>query len=154
MQNGHYFEDFLAGQVYHTPKRTVTEADLIGFTTLCGFFESLFIDQTYVETQTHYKRRIVPGALTLSYAEGLSILCGIIHHTGMAFLGLELRILRPVFIGDTISVEIEVIDKRETRKEDRGIVTFEHRVINQKDDPVMQYRVKRMIRRKQAKDDQ
>jgi acyl dehydratase len=68
----------------------------------------------------------------------------------MAFLGLELQIHKPVFIGDTIGVEIEVLDKRETRKPDRGIVTFCHKVINQKDQLVMEYTVKRMIRRKHA----
>jgi acyl dehydratase len=147
---GHYFEDFAPGKAFQTSNRTVTEADLLNFMTLCGFFESLFMDQTYAETQTPFKRRIVPGALTLSYAEGLTILSGIIHHTGMAFLGLELQIFQPVFLGDTIRVEIEVIDKRETQKDDRGIVTFLHRVINQKDEKVMEYQVKRMIRRKEA----
>ncbi len=118
--------------------------------TLCGFFESLFMDQTYAETQTPFKRRIVPGALTFAYAEGLTILSGIIHHTGMAFLGLELKILQPVFLGDTLAVEIEVIDKRETQNNERGIVTFLHRVVNQQDEQVMEYQVKRMIRRQAA----
>jgi acyl dehydratase len=53
-----------------------------------------------------------------------------------------------VFIGDTITVEIDVVDKRETKKPDRGIVTFFHRVKNQDDTMVMEYTVKRMLRRK------
>ena len=81
-------------------------------------------------------------------AEGLAILTGILHGTGMAFLGVEMKILNPVFIGDTVSVEIEVVDKRETKKPDRGIVTFFHRVKNQDDTVVMEYEVKRMLRRK------
>ena len=147
---GLYFEDFLPGKQFETHKRTITETDLVNFVTLCGFFEPLFTDQTYAETETPFGRRIAPGALSLAYAEGLSILSGIIHQTGMAFLGLELQIHRPVFIGDTIGVEIEILDKRATRKPDRGIVTFRHRVINQKDELVMEYTVKRMIRRKSA----
>ncbi|MCG6538246.1 MAG: acyl dehydratase, partial [Syntrophales bacterium LBB04] len=95
-----------------------------------------------------FARPVVPGALTLSYAEGLSILSGILHHTGMAFLGMELAVLKPVFVGDTVGVEIEVVEKRETQKPDRGIVTFNHRVINQKGERVLEYKVKRMIRRK------
>ena len=106
------------------------------------------MDQAYVETQTHYGRRIVPGALTFSVAEGLAILTGILHGTGMAFLGVEMKILNPVFIGDTITVEIDVVDKRETQKPDRGIVTFFHRVKNQDKTVVMEYTVKRMLRRK------
>jgi acyl dehydratase len=145
---GVYFEDFSPGKLYPTHRRTITETDLVNFMTLCGFYESLFMDQGYVETETAFARRIVPGALTLSYAEGLSILSGILHHTGMAFLGMELTVLKPVFVGDTIGVEIEVTEKRETQKPDRGIVTFRHRVINQKGERVLEYKVRRMIRRK------
>ncbi len=147
---GLYYEDFLPGKQFKTLKRTVTEADLVNFVTLCGFFESLFMDQTYVQAKTSFGRRIAPGALTLAFAEGLSILSGILHHTGLAFLGLEMEIKKPVFIGDTIGVEIEVADRRETKKPDRGIVTFQHRVTNQQGEVVLEYRVKRMIRRRVA----
>ena len=123
-------------------------ADHVNFTTSFGFFESLFMDQPYVETQTPYAKRVVPGMLTLSISEGLTILSGILNGTGIAFLGLEMEILKPVFIGDTITVEIEVVEKKETKKPDRGIVTYEHRVINQEKQVVMTYQVKRMIKRK------
>ena len=146
-KKGLYFEELLTDKTYTTHRRTITEADHVNFTTSFGFFEPLFMDQAYVETQTHYGRRIVPGALTFSVAEGLAILTGILHGTGMAFLGVEMKILNPVFIGDTISVEIDVVDKRETQKPDRGIVTFFHRVKNQDDIVVMEYTVKRMLRR-------
>jgi acyl dehydratase len=106
------------------------------------------MDQAYVENETHYGGRIVPGALTFAVAEGLTILSGILHGTGMAFLGVEMNVLKPVFIGDTITVELEVIDKRETKKADRGIVTFLHRVINKDKTVVMEYKIKRMLRRK------
>lgn len=147
-KKGLYFEELLTDNIYAAQRRTITEADHVNFTTSFGFFEPLFMDQAYVETETHYGKRIVPGALTFSVAEGLAILTGILHGTGMAFLGVELRVLKPVFIGDTITVEIEVIDKRETKKADRGIVTFFHRVKNQDDTVVMEYTVKRMLRRK------
>jgi acyl dehydratase len=147
-KKGLYFEELLTDNTYTTHRRTITEADHVNFTTSFGFFEPLFMDQAYVEKETHYGRRIVPGALTFSVAEGLAILTGILHGTGMAFLGVEMKILKPVFIGDTITVEIEVIDKRETKKPDRGIVTFFHRVKNQDDTVVMEYTVNRMLRRK------
>ena len=147
-KNGLYFEDLSTDKTYTTHRRTITEADHVNFTTSFGFFEPLFMDQAYVETQTHYGRRIVPGALTFSVAEGLAILTGILHGTGMAFLGVEMKILKPVFIGDTITVEMDVVDKRETKKPDRGIVTFFHHVKNQDDTVVMEYTVKRMLRRK------
>lgn len=149
MIDGMRYEDFAVGRTYRTNKRTVTEAGLTSFVGLCGFFEPLFIDQEFVREETHFGRPIVPGALTFCFAEGLSILSGMLHRTGMAFLGLELEISKPVFVGDTISVEIEVVDMRETSKSDRGIVTFVHRVLNQKSEQVMEYRIKRMIRRRE-----
>lgn len=145
---GMYFEDFSVESVYYTDKRTITEADASSFTTLCGFFEPLFFDLEYVETETQYRRRIAPGAFTFSVAEGLTILTGILHRTGMAFLGAEIEVLKPVFVGDTIGVEIHVTEKREIRKPDRGIITFHHQVRNQEGVLVMEYKVKRMIRKK------
>ncbi len=144
---GLYFEDFSTGQAYATDRRTITEADHINFTTALGFFEPLFMDRSYVADKTPYKKPIVPGALTFSAAEGLTILSGILHGTGLAFLGIELKVIRPVFIGETISVKIDVVDKRETKKPDRGIVSFFQCVNNQDDEPVMEYTIRRMIRR-------
>jgi len=142
-----FFDDFLPGQTFETARRTVTEADHVNFTTSFGFFEPLFMDRDFVKTLTPYEKPIVPGALTFSVAEGLTILSGLLH-TGIAFLGVELDILKPVFIGDTLAVIIEVIDTRETKKPDRGIVNFRHRVKNQAGDEVMVYTVKRMMHRR------
>jgi acyl dehydratase len=148
MKEGLRFEDFSVEGIYRTNARTVTEADLANFVGLCAFYEPLFTDREFVDQQTHFKKPIVPGALTFCFAEGLSILSGILHRTGMAFMSLEMQLLKPVFIGDTISVEIEVVEKRETSKPDRGIVTFAHKVRNQNEEVVIEYTVKRMIRRK------
>lgn len=145
---GLYFEDFVPGGSYATDRRTIGEADHVNFTTSFGFFEPLFMDRDYVARETPYGKPIVPGTLTFSVAEGLTILSGILHGTGIAFLGVELEVLKPVFIGDTVRVAIEVLDRRETTKADRGIVTFSHRVINQNDETVMEYAIKRMMRRK------
>ena len=146
-RQGLFFEEFKTDTVYRTDRRTITEADHVNFTTSFGFFEPLFMDQTYVENETPYKKCLVPGALTFSIAEGLTILSGILHKTGMAFLGVDLEVHNPVFMGDSLTVEIKVVDKRESKKSDRGIVTFTHQVKNQDGETVMEYRVKRMIRR-------
>jgi acyl dehydratase len=145
---GLHFEDFTPGRTYTTDRRTIGEADHVNFTTSFGFFEPLFMDRDYVARETPYEKPIVPGALTFSVAEGLTILSGILNGTGMAFLGVEMEVVKPVFIGDTVRVEIEVLDRRETKKDDRGIVTFSHKVINQNDETVMEYTIKRMMRRK------
>ena len=151
---GIYFEEFEPGRTFATDRRTVTEADHVNFTTSFGFFEPLFMDRDYVAEKTDFAKPIVPGALTFSIAEGLTILSGILHTTGMAFLGVQMEILKPVFIDDTLAVGIEVVDRRETKKPDRGIVTFRHRVSNQGGDLVMDYTIKRMLRRKTAQVDE
>jgi len=66
----------------------------------------------------------------------------------MAFLGVELEVRSPVFIGDSLTVEIQVAGKQESKKSDRGIVTFVHQVKNQNGEVVVDYRVKRMMRRR------
>ncbi len=146
-RQGCFYEDFPPGRRFETDRRTVTETDHVNFSTAFGFFEPLFMDRSYVGEHTPYDRPIVPGALTFAMAEGLTILSGILHGTGMAFLGVDLDVRHPVYIGDRLGVEIEVIDRRETHKADRGIVTFRQRVCNQDDQAVMVYEVKRMLRR-------
>ena len=90
-----------------------------------------------------------PGPLTFIIAEGLAVQSGLIHHTGMALLGINNLVYRaPVFCNDTIRVEMEVSSKRETSKLDRGIVTFRHTIRNQDDAVVLEMEKMRMIRRK------
>ena len=102
----------------------------------------------YVKRESVFARRAAPGALTFALSEGLIMQTGLIHGTGMAWLGGDLRIVAPVLEGDTIRVEVEVVDKRETKKTDRGIVTYRHRVLNQRDELVLEARVQRMIKRR------
>jgi acyl dehydratase len=144
---GTTYDEHEVGATYRTQARTVSETDIVTFVNLCGFIEPLFMDMEYVARASVFKRRAAPGALTFALSEGLIIQTGLIHGTGMAYLGGEIRVVAPVLEGDTIRVEIEVIDKRETRKPDRGIVTYRHRVLNQRDELVLDARVQRMIRR-------
>jgi acyl dehydratase len=145
--DGVNFEGHTIGAVYRTLARTVAETDIVNFVNQCGFVEPLFIDMEYVKRESVFGRRAAPGALTFALSEGLIMQTGLIHGTGMAWLGAELRIVAPVLEGDTIRVEVEIIDKRETKKADRGIVTYRHRVLNQRDELVLEAKVQRMIRR-------
>ena len=141
------FERHTVGATYRTAARTVSETDIVTFVNLCGFIEPLFMDMEYVAKESIYKRRAAPGALTFALAEGLIIQTGLIHGTGMAYLGGEIRIVAPVLEGDTIRVEVAVADKRETKKADRGIVTYRHRVLNQRGEVVIDAKIQRMIKR-------
>lgn len=149
-QHGLTFEEHTIGAKYQTLGRTITETDIVTFVNLCGFNEPLFMDMEYVARESVFKGRPAPGALTFALSEGLVMQTGLIHGTGMAYLGGEIRVIAPVVAGDTIRVEVEVTEKRETKKPDRGIVTYQHRILNQRGEVVLEARVQRMIRRQQA----
>src|ERR671931_394477 len=106
------FEEHTIGAVYKTLARTVSETDIVNFVNLCGFTEPLFMDMEYVARESVFKRRAAPGALTFSLSEGLIMQTGLIHGTGMAYLGGEIRVAAPVLEGDTIRVDVEVVEKR------------------------------------------
>lgn len=146
---GLFFDDYEVGASYKTNGRTISETDIVNFVNLGGFTEPLFMDMEYVKKESVFGRRAAPGALTLAFSEGLVMQTGMIHGTGMAWLGGEVKVTAPVLEGDTIRVEIEIADKRETKKPDRGIVTYKHRVLNQRDETVMELTLQRMIKRKQ-----
>ncbi|MEK7371830.1 MAG: MaoC/PaaZ C-terminal domain-containing protein [candidate division NC10 bacterium] len=145
------FEEHTVGATYRTQARTVSEADICAFVNLCGFTEPLFYDMEYVARESVFAGRPAPGALTFALSEGLIIQTGLIHGTGMAYLGGEIRIVGPVLAGDTLRVSVTVADKRETKRTDRGIVTYRHQVTNQRGEVVLDAVVKRMIRRTDAR---
>jgi acyl dehydratase len=149
-ERGLTYEEHAVGARYRSLARTVSETDIVNFVAHCGFTEPLFLDMEFLKRESVFRRRAAPGALTFALSEGLVIQTGLIHGTGMAFLGVELRVVAPVLEGDTIHVEVEVADKRETKKADRGIVTYRHRILNQRDEMVLEATVQRMIRRAAA----
>ncbi|MBI3636785.1 MAG: MaoC family dehydratase N-terminal domain-containing protein [Candidatus Rokubacteria bacterium] len=141
------FEQHEIGARYRTLGRTVSETDIVSFVNLCGFTEPLFMDMEFVAKESVFGRRAAPGALTFALSEGLVMQTGLIHGTGMSFLGGEIRVVAPVLQDDTLSVDVEITGKRETKKPDRGIVTYKHQVVNQRGETVMEITLQRMIRR-------
>jgi len=141
------FEEHEIGASYETLGRTVSDADLSAFVNLCGFNEPLFMDMEFVARESVFKGRPAPGAFTFCLSEGLVMQTGLIHGTGMSYLGSDVRIVAPVLAGDTIRVTVTITDKRETKKPDRGIVTYTHQITNQRDELVLEATIKRMIKR-------
>jgi acyl dehydratase len=148
---GKYFEDLRVGDRFTTARRTITEADVIQFVTLVGFIEPLFLDIEYIEKESLFKRRIAPGTLVFSYSEGLVVQTGLIHGTGMAFAGLDKMVLKaPVFVGDTIQVEGEVIERPDGKRADAGRVVWRHVIKNQRGEPVMTFEISRLMKKRGA----
>lgn len=143
---GMYYTDLKVGDRFKTTGRTIFEADLVNFYCCTGMHEGLFNNLDYIEKHSPTKRRLVPGALVYSFAEGLLIPVAI-QGTGMAFLGMTLDIKAPTFVNDTIHVECEVTEVRPTSKDpSRGLVRTVNQVKNQKGETVLTYDPLRMVR--------
>jgi acyl dehydratase len=142
---GKTWEETPAGTTFKTLSRTVTETDLVNFVTLCGFVEPLFLDAHHA-LDGGYRRRLVPGSMTMCLAEGLVMQTGVISGTGLALMHVDFDAKSPVYVGDTISVLVEVTEARASKRPGRGIVTSRNVVTNQDGQTVMTYTPIRMIR--------
>jgi len=144
---GKYFEDFQIGEEAVTAGRTVTEADIVNFAGITGDWNEIHTNKELAE-RGPFKQRIAHGALVFSIATGLSVRMGQTADTVIAFYGLDrLRFVRPTFIGDTIRVKQRVEGKSE-RDETSGIITMLNEVINQKDELVVSYTAKVLLKRR------
>lgn len=143
--HGLYWQDLKVGDKFVTFGRTITEPDIVSFVGLAGLIEPIFVDETYRRSKSYIKGRVVPGALVNAIAEGLTLLATL-QGTGMAFLGMTLDITGPTVAGDTIHVEVEVLEIRPTSKGNRAIVKTRNTVINQKGETVMVYLPVRMLK--------
>jgi acyl dehydratase len=135
---GLYFEEFKVGQVFdHDIRRTVTEMDNVMFTTMTHNPALLHLDEEYCKEHTEFGTRIVNSGFTLGLMVGISVGDTTLGTT-VANLGWdEVRFPAPVFHGDTIHVQTEVLELRESKsRPNNGIVIFEHRAYNQRDELV------------------
>lgn len=131
---GKWFDEFEVGAVYPHPfTRTITEADNVMFSTQTMNPAPLHIDADYAST-TAFGKPLVNSLLTLGFVVGISV-NDLSHGTTVANLGFDKVIFpAPLFHGDTIHVETEVLDKRLSESNPtRGIVTLDHRAYNQDD---------------------
>lgn len=135
---GLYYEEFEVGQVFkHAITRTVTEMDNVLFTALTHNPAKLHLDEEYCKNETEFGTRIVNSGFTLSLMVGISVGETTLGTT-VANLGWdEVRFPAPVLHGDTIRVESEVKELRDSKsRPQNGIVMFEHRAYNQRDELV------------------
>lgn len=148
---GKLFEELHVGHVFkHQPGRTITEADNVFFTCLTMNPQPLHLDFEYAKS-TEFGKPLVNSLLTMGIAIGLSVGDTTLGTT-VGNLGIEkAEFPAPVFHGDTIYSETEVVDKRESKSRPQwGIVVFEHRARNQRGELVMRCRRAAMMRRQEA----
>lgn len=131
---GLWFDELTLGQIFvHDIRRTVTESDNLLFSALTHNPARLHLDAEYMRG-TEFGRVIVNSTFTLGLMVGVSVGDTTLG-TAVANLGWdEVRFPEPVFVGDTLRIETEVIDLRDSKsRPDQGIVTFAHRAYNQHD---------------------
>ena len=131
------FDQFEMGAVYPSQARTVTEADVANFAGLSGDFNPLHTDAEFAKT-TPMGERIAHGVLILAMATGMANWMGIFEGTTIALMEQVTRYKGAVKFGDTIRLEMEVIEKKPTSKPDKGVVKFAVRVKNQRDENVVE----------------
>lgn len=135
-----YWEDLEVGQSFVSPTRTVTEADVVGFACLSGDFNRLHVDAEYA-SKAHFGQRVAHGMLVASIMSGLTTRMLLNHFLEKSLLGLlemRCRFPKPTFIGDTIKVVVDVAERRETSRADRGVIRFRRRAVNQRDETVVE----------------
>ena len=147
-QMGRWYEDFEVGEVIkHRPGRTILESDNTMFTLLTNNTHPIHFDHHYA-SKTQFGRPLVNSAFTLAVVAGMSVTDT--SYRSVANLEWEfIKMPNPVFHGDTLYAETEILGKRESKsKPDRGIVHMETRAHNQRGELVMEYRRKSLAAKK------
>jgi 3-hydroxybutyryl-CoA dehydratase len=128
---GLYFEEFETGQKIISAGRTITESDVVTFAGLSGDYNQIHTDAEF-SRGTPFGHRVAHGLLGLSVASGLAMRTGVLEGTVLAFREIEnWKFVKPVFIGDTIHVEMEIIEKKALPRIGGGSLVLQIEVINQ-----------------------
>ncbi len=136
MEPRRYFDEIQLGEEYESPSRTVTETDIVIFAGLSGDYNVLHTDAEFMK-RSIFGERIAHGLLGLAIQAGLFTRATQAYAT-LAFVGLRWKFKGPIKIGDTIRLSAKVVAKKETGQPDRGLVTVQRTVLNQRDEVVQQ----------------
>ena len=136
---GRYLEEFTVGDVYeHRPGRTITEADNINFSLMTMNMHPMHCDKAYAE-KSEFGQLLVNSGLTTAVVLGMTVLD--VSGKAIANLGWkEINLTGPVFCGDTLYAETEVLETRESKsRPTQGIVTTKTRAFKQDGTPIMDF---------------
>ncbi|PWA06059.1 dehydratase [Pueribacillus theae] len=146
-----YWDDYNVGEIFTTTGRTVTDSDIRMFFGATDASHPAHVDAEYCK-QHPFGKIVVPGALTIGIVDGFVLRDVVSQRLKIAHYGYDkIRFLRPVCPGDTIFLEVKVLDKKE-RNEEFGVVTFEYKVKNQKNESVAIIHDLQMIEKRQVKE--
>ncbi len=135
MESPLFYEDIEVGQTWVSPRRTVTEADVIGFATMTGDFNPLHVDYDFA-SKSHYRQPVAHGLLGLSWVAGLGSYFPSVNT--LAFVAVRnWEFQRPLYFGDTVSVETTCV-ARELSGRRTGKVSWDRKLVNQRAEVVQQ----------------
>jgi acyl dehydratase len=129
-----HFEDYQLGTERRTGGRTITETDIVLHAGQTGDFYPHHMDAEWCKTQ-EFGQRVAHGTLIFSVAVGMT--AGAVNPLAFSYGYDRIRFIKPVFIGDTISVRVTIADTREHRRPDHGMVVERCEVMNQRDEVVL-----------------
>ena len=128
------FDEITSGLAWETPGITVTEAHILAFAGLSGDFYEIHVDDDYARS-LGYPGRVAHGILGLALADGLKNRSNV-RLAAIVSLGWRWRFTGAILVGDRIHARIKVVATRTTRHTDRGIVTLDLELLNQKGEVV------------------
>jgi acyl dehydratase len=136
-QHGMWFEEFEVGQQIITPSRTITESDIVSFAGLSGDYNQIHTDSELAR-KTPFGQRVAHGLLGLSIASGLAMRTGVLEGTVIAFREINSwKFTNPIFIGDTIHAELNIIETKPIPRVGGGSLVIEIVVKNQRQEVTM-----------------
>jgi acyl dehydratase len=136
-QRGMWFEEFEVGQRILTSGRTVTESDIVSFAGLSGDYNQIHTDAEF-SSKTPFGKRVAHGLLVLSIASGLAMRTGVLEGTVIAFREINnWKFSLPVYIGDTINVELNILETKPIPRLGGGSLLIELTVKNQRSEATM-----------------
>jgi 3-hydroxybutyryl-CoA dehydratase len=136
-QRGLWFEEFEVGQRIITPGRTITESDIVSFAGLSGDYNQIHTNAEF-SSKTPFGKRVAHGLLVLSIASGLAMRTGVLEATVIAFREINnWKFSLPVFIGDTIYTELNIIETKPIPRLGGGSLVIELSVKNQNSEVTM-----------------
>ncbi len=141
-----YYDEIEVGEEYESPGRTITETDIVLFAGLSGDYNVLHTDAEFMKTSI-FGERIAHGLLVLAIQSGLFSRATGAYAT-LAFVGLRWKFKAPIKIGDTIRLRARVRTKRDVGKPDRGLVTVERTVVNQRGEVVQEGETDLLVERR------
>jgi len=144
-----FFEDMAVGQTYTSPRRTISETDIVQFAGLTGDYNPLHTDDIFAAA-SGFGQRIAHGPMLVGMAFGLLSRVGLLDGTALALLEITWTFQAAVKAQDTIHAQATVADARLSRKKDRGVIQLSIEIVNQDGKTVQAGQAKVLVKTRDA----